>query len=111
MLALKVKYQDVQEHTGVKHSYLGTSLDMSEVGMCSITMPMLIAGVLKDVKFWRVVTPASSTFLMINEIVWFSVAQLLDLGKGIRIDIPTAVPFLMVDWVYLWRCLQLHCMQ
>ena len=48
--ALKAKYQDVQEHMGVKHSYLGMSLDMSEVGVCSITMPMFIADVLKDVE-------------------------------------------------------------
>ena len=46
--ALKVKYHDVQEHKGVKPSYLGMSLDMSEVGMCSITMPMFIADVLKE---------------------------------------------------------------
>ena len=47
---LKIKYHDVQEHMGVKHSYLGMSLDMSEVGVCSITMPMFIAEVLKDVR-------------------------------------------------------------
>ena len=32
--ALKVKYHDVQEYKIMKHSYLGMSLDMSEVGVC-----------------------------------------------------------------------------
>ena len=32
---------------GAKHSYLGISLDLSATGVCSITMPMLIADVLK----------------------------------------------------------------
>ena len=30
--ALKIKYHDVQEHTGGKHSCLDMSLDMPEVG-------------------------------------------------------------------------------
>ena len=37
---LKVKYFDVQEHTGVKHSYLGMSLDVSEVGICLCSWQM-----------------------------------------------------------------------
>ena len=65
--ALKVKYHDVQEHMGVKHSYLRMTLDMSEVVVCSITMPMFIAELLKDVELGSVVTPASSTLFMINE--------------------------------------------
>ena len=51
----------------MKHSYLGMSLDMSEVGICSITMPMFITEVLKDVELGSVVTPASSTLFVINE--------------------------------------------
>ena len=46
---LKVTYHDVQEHTGVKHSYPGISLDMPEVGVCSITMPLFITEVVKGV--------------------------------------------------------------
>ena len=39
---LKAKCHDVLEHRGVKQSYLGMSLDMSEVRVCSLTMPMFI---------------------------------------------------------------------
>jgi len=103
--ALKVKYHDVQEHTGVKHSYLGMSLDMSVTGVCSITMPMFISEVLKDVELGSVVTPASGTLFMIDESsplldetrrkrFHSKVAQLLYLGKRIRMDILTAVAFL-----------------
>ena len=63
----KSKVFDVQKHKEVKHSYLGMSLDMSVVGVCSITMPMSIAEVLKDVELGSVLTPASGTFFMINE--------------------------------------------
>ena len=103
--ALKAKHHDGQEHMGVKHSYLGMSLDMSVVGVCSITMPMFITDVLKDVELGSVVTPASSTLFMIyknsplleeNHRKRFhsKVAQLLYLGKIIRMDILTAVAFL-----------------
>ena len=34
--ALQAKYFDVQEHTGVRHSYLGIFLDFSVTGVCSI---------------------------------------------------------------------------
>ena len=64
---LKAKYHDVQEHTGVKHSYLGRSLDMSEVGVCSITMNMVITEVLMEVLLGSVVTPGSGTLFMINK--------------------------------------------
>ena len=47
---------------GVMHSYLGMSLDMSEVGVCSITIPIIIADVLKDVELGSVVTPAVVKF-------------------------------------------------
>ena len=103
--ALKAKYFDVQEHKGVKHSYLGMSLDLSVTGVCSITMPMFIADVLKDVELGSVVTPASSSLFVINESsplleetrrkrFHSKVAQLLYLGKRIRMDILTAVAFL-----------------
>ena len=65
--ALKVKYHDVQKHTGVKHSYLGMTLNMSEVGECSNTPPMIIPEVLKDAELESVITPASGTLLMIKE--------------------------------------------
>ena len=42
---LKTKYYDVQEHMRVKQSYLGMPIGMSEVGMCSITIPIFIAAV------------------------------------------------------------------
>ena len=81
------------------------SLDMSEVGVCSITMPTFIAELLKDVELGSVVTPASGTLFMMNEIsplldeirrkrFHSKVAQLLYLGKRIRMDILTAVAFL-----------------
>ena len=44
-----IKYNDVQEHTGM-------SLDPSAV---SITMPIFIVDVLKDFELGSVVTPAS----------------------------------------------------
>ena len=64
----KAKYHDGQKLTGVKHSYLGMSLDLSIIGVCSNTMPMFIADVLKDVKLGSVVTSASGTLFMVNEI-------------------------------------------
>ena len=54
--ALKAKYFDVREHTGVTHSYLGMPLDISELGMSSITMTMFIAEVLKDAKLGSMAT-------------------------------------------------------
>ena len=39
--ALEVNYHDVQEHTELKHSFLG---------MCPISMPIPITDVLKDVE-------------------------------------------------------------
>ena len=51
----------------MKKSYLGMSLDMSEVEVCSITMSMFIAEVLKDVDLGSVSTPASVTLFMVNE--------------------------------------------
>ena len=48
--ALKAKYHDLQEHVGVKQSYLGITLDQSVTGMYSITVSMFIADVLKNVK-------------------------------------------------------------
>ena len=93
---LKVQYHDVQEHTGVKHSYLVMSLDMSDVGQCSITMSIITAEVLKDVELGSVVTPVSGTLFMTNESsplldetrrkrLHSKVAHLLYLGKRIRI--------------------------
>ena len=40
---------------------------MSATGACSITMPMFIVDVLKDVKLGTVVTPASGDLVMTNE--------------------------------------------
>ena len=65
--ALKAKYHDMQEHTGVRHSYIGMSLDMSVTEVCSITIPTFIADVLKDFVVRSVVTPASGSLFMINE--------------------------------------------
>ena len=56
--ALKTKYHDAQDHMGVKHSYLGMSLDLSAAGVGSITMPIFIADMLKDFESRSVVTPA-----------------------------------------------------
>ena len=64
---LKAKYHDEQEHMRVKRSYQEISLDMPEAGMCAIAMPMFITVVLREDKFGDVVTPASDTFIVINE--------------------------------------------
>ena len=65
--ALKVKYRDVQERKRVTHSYLGMSLNRSEVAVCSITMPIFVAEVLKDVELGSAVIPASNKLFTINE--------------------------------------------
>ena len=65
--ALKAKHHDVQENKGVKHFFLGMSLVLSDVGVCSITMPIFIAEVLKDVELGSVVTEASYTLFKINK--------------------------------------------
>ena len=65
--ALKTKYNEVQEHTSVKHSFLGTSLNMTEVGLCSITMPTFLADLVKDVELGSIVIPASNKIFMIND--------------------------------------------
>ena len=65
--ALKAKYHDIQDYTGVKHSFLGTFLDQYVTGMSSINMSMFIADELKVVESGSVVTPAAGTLFMINE--------------------------------------------
>ena len=47
---LKAKYHVVQEYAGLKHSNLGMSLNMSEVGVCFITIFMFIVEVFNDVE-------------------------------------------------------------
>ena len=64
---LKVKYHDMQEHTGVKHMYLWMSLDLSVIWVCFITVPMAIADVLKDIEQESVVTPVFGTLFTITE--------------------------------------------
>ena len=60
-------YPDAQEeNTGVKHSYPEMSLDMSEVGVCSITAHIFIAEVLKNIDSISVVTSVLGTIFMIN---------------------------------------------
>ena len=65
--ALKAMYHDMQEHMGVKHSYLNMSLNMSENGVCSITMPVFIAEVLMGIELRSAATPTSGTLFMTNE--------------------------------------------
>ena len=48
--ALKAKYHYVQEHTGIKDSYLGMSLDLTVTGVCFTIVPTFIADALKDVE-------------------------------------------------------------
>ena len=59
--ALKPKYHDVQEHMGVKHSYLRMSLYMSVAGV------WFVADMLKDVGLGSVITPASGVLFMISK--------------------------------------------
>jgi len=102
---LKAKYHEVQEHTGVHHSYLGMSIDMSKDGICVLTMPMFVAEVIKDVPVGSAVSPAGGTLYIQNEnsellaesdrkIFHSMVAKLLYLGKRVRGDILTAVAYL-----------------
>ena len=44
---IKTKYDDVQLHMKVKHSYLGMPLDLSVTWVSSITTPVFIADILK----------------------------------------------------------------
>ena len=96
MEPLNAKYHDVQEHTRVKHLYLGcpwTCLCL----VCGLSLCLFgIADVLKDVN------PAPGTLFMVNgssllldeahkKRFHSKLAHLPYLGKGIKINIPSAV--------------------
>ena len=62
-----VKFHATQEHAGVKLSYLEMSLDLSVTGVCSITLSIFVADILKDVRLGSTVNPASAQLFMFNK--------------------------------------------
>ena len=85
--ALKAKYNDVQKHKRYEAILSGHLRNMSEVGVCSITMPTFITEVLKDVELGSAAESSPPLDEAHRKRLYSKVAQLLYLGKRHRIHI------------------------